>query len=493
MRWINFLHIYQPFNQSKQIMEKVTNECYRPLFKGLLEIPGVKINLNINAILTERLVKEGYEDVVENIRKLAEEGKLEFTETAKYHPLLPFLKEEDAVRQIEKNNRDNKKHFGEAYSPVCFFPPEMAYSPSVSKIVSKLGYKMILVDEISYKAGKEAPPHNKLLTIEGADGLIAIFRERRVSNSILSGGVRDTEEFKRVIKEDLKEDKYLCTAMDGETFGHHHPGLEKFLFKVLGSQEPEQIFFSELTDYYEVEGAASPIKSTWASSIEDIEEGIQFYSWKNPNNKVHQIQWKFLDYLLRLSNNKEVTPEIEEEIDKSLASDQFYWASGEPWWSLEMIEKGAWMALEALRSFPTLSEEEVEKGEQYYKEILSTAFQWQRSGKIDQLAKKYRETVRIPFKERTLEKGDPETYYAFLSVLKDKMKEAAEKENFEKAIMLRNGLWKIEKKNDIYDAMHVIDLLRIDIPGAELQELLQRYKEEYKRIQPGQPELRRSR
>jgi len=493
MHWINFLHIYQPFNQSKQIMEKVTNECYRPLFKGLLEIPGIKINLNINAILTERLVKEGYEDVVENIRKLAKDGKLEFTETAKYHPLLPFLKEEDAIRQIKKNNRDNKKYFGEAYSPACFFPPEMAYSPSVAKVVSKLGYKMILIDEISYKAGKEAPPHNKLLTIEGTDGLIAVFRERRVSNSILSGGVRDTEEFRQIIKEDLKEDKYLCTAMDGETFGHHHPGLEKFLFKVLGGQEPEQVFFSELTDYYEVEETASPIKSTWASSIEDIEEGIQFYSWKNPNNKVHQIQWKFLDYLLRLSNNKEVTPEIEEEIDKSLASDQFYWASGEPWWSLEMIEKGAWMALEALRSFPTLSEEELEKGEQYYKEILSTAFQWQRSGKIDQLAKKYKETVRIPFKERTLEKGDPETYYAFLNVLKDKMKEAAEKENFEKAIMLRNGIWKIEKKNDIYDAMHVIDLLRIDVPGAELQELLQRYKEEYKRIQPGQPELRRSR
>lgn len=477
MHWVNLLHVYQPFNQSKEVLEKITNECYRPLFKGLLKIPDIKLNLNINAVLTEMLVKEGYSDVVENIKKLAEQGKLEFTESAKYHPLLAFLSKSDAIRQIKKNHQSNKKYFGEYYNPTCFFPPEMAYSPSVADFVSELNYKMIAIDEISYKGGKKFPLEDKLLTIRETDNLIAVFRNRRISNSLIDGTVRNDKDFKRIIKEDLKKDKYVFTAMDGETFGHHHPGLENSLFNILRQKEPEQIFFSDLPEHFKVEGETDPIKSTWASSAKDIEKGVQFYTWKDPENKVHQIQWKFLDYVLRLSNNKGVSPEVEEKIDKSLASDQFYWASGDSWWSIGMIEKGAWAVLEALRSFPNLSEEETKKGEQYYKEILATAYQWQRSGKVKYLVKKN----RTPFKEKTLEKGNYGKYYAFLKILEDRMEKAAKENNYEKAIMLRNAIWKIKNKNDIYDALRIIELLRLDIPETKLQALIKKNKEKYKK------------
>ena len=55
MYWINFLHIYQPADQTKEILERVANESYRPLFKGLLQLKNIKINLNINGALTETL------------------------------------------------------------------------------------------------------------------------------------------------------------------------------------------------------------------------------------------------------------------------------------------------------------------------------------------------------------------------------------------------------------------------------------------------------
>lgn len=88
MYWINFLHIYQPSDQSKEILEKVANESYRPLFKGFLKIKKCKLNLNINGALTEILFKLGYRDILRNIKELAETNRLEFTESAKYHPLL---------------------------------------------------------------------------------------------------------------------------------------------------------------------------------------------------------------------------------------------------------------------------------------------------------------------------------------------------------------------------------------------------------------------
>ena len=489
MYWINFLHIYQPYEQSKEILEAVVNESYRPLFKELLNVPDIKINLNINGALTELLVKNGYQDVIENIKTLANQGKLEFTESAKYHPLLPFLKKQEIIHQIRSNHQTNRRYFGKVYNPVCFFPPEMAYSQKVGRVVSELGYKMILLDEISWP--DDSPISNKLFAIKNTRGLIAVFRERRVSNCIMSAIVRSKKEFAELIKQDLKENKYLCTAMDGETFGHHRPGLEKVLFKIVASKQPKQLFLSELLNYFKIDKAITPREATWASSKEDIEKGIQFYSWKNPKNRVHQLQWKFVNYLIKTAKEKKHSEFVQEKIDKAMASDQFFWASGEPWWSIEMIEKGAWLVLQALRSLPNITKRQIEIGEDYYKKILSTAFWWQRSGKIEEKARKYKEASRIPFKERTLEAGKPEVYYAFIEMMKKKMWEAAKKKNFERAILWRDAIWKLETKNDIYDAMHAVDLLRLEVPDPTLRKIMDKYKAKYEKIKSGQPELRK--
>ena len=491
MYWINFLHIYQPFDQSKKILKMVANQSYRPLFKGLLEIPGIKINININGGLTELLVKNGYQDIVDDIKSLAEENKLEFTESAKYHALLPFLDEEEIKKQILENHKINRKYFGEKYNPIAFFPPEMAYSPKVAKVVSKLGYKVLLLDEIAYYDKKIGEEQNSLFQIKNTD-LFVVFRDRRVSNSIMSALVHTKKEFISLLGDDLKKNIYLFTGMDGETFGHHRPGLEKSLFKILSLKSPKQIFISDIFKHFDKIKEVNPVKSTWATTIEEIEKGEQFYPWDNPKNKVHRLQWKFFRYLIELSRKKKsLSPIAKNKLYKSMASDQFFWASGEPWWSIEMIERGAWAMVDTLKSLPGVSKSQIEKGEQYYKDILSTAFWWQRSGKIEKKAQAFEEERRIPFKERTLEKGKPEVYYAFIDTMKKKMRESAKENNFERAILWRDAIWKLETKNDIYDTIRAVDLLRLEVSDKKLRDLMDKYKEKYKKMKPGQPELRR--
>ncbi len=493
MYWINLLHIYQPPTQSRAILEKVANESYRPLFRSLLKLPKIKINLNINAGLTKMLAKNGYLDIIKNIKELADSRRLEFTESAEYHPLLPFLAKDEAVRQIKKNHFINKKYFGKNYNPQSFFPPEMAYSKKVGKIISSLGYKTILLDEICYNGGKTDPPTNKIFKIKEAGNLSAVFRERRVSNGIMSAIVRTEKEFIEIIgKDELKKEKYLLTAMDGETFGHHRPGLENNLFKILRSNKVQQIFISEAIDKIPVaEKLISPVEATWAASAKDIKENIQFYSWKNPKNKIHRLQWKFFNYLVKESGNKPLPEKTREKIDMAMASDQFFWASGEPWWSIEMIEKGAWVMLSALKSIPKIGKAKIAVGENYYKDILATAFWWQRNGKIERQNKKYNQSVKIPFKERTLGENKPEVYYAFIDLMKKKMKEAAREKNYERAILWRDAIWKIETKNDIYDAIHAVDMLRLEISDKKIRDLMDKYKEKYRKIKPGQPEFRK--
>jgi len=113
------------------------------------------------------------------------------------------------------------------------------------------------------------------------------------------------------------------------------------------------------------------------------------------------------------------------------------------------------------------------------------------------LAKKYKEAVRIPFKERTIKVGGVKIYKIIISLIKGKMIESAKKKNYERAILWRDAIWKIETKNDIYDLMHVIDLLRMELPDEfkkldpELNRLFLKYKEKYRKIEPGQPESRK--
>lgn len=494
MYWVNFLHIYQPTDQSEEILKRVVNESYRRIFKGFLKIKNLKINLNINGALTELLVKKGYFDVIESIYQLAKSGRLEFTESAKYHPFLPFLNTKEIERQIKENNRTNRKYFGSFYQPRCFFPPELAFAPKIGKIVSNLGYKILLLDEIAYPVDPSSLKE-KIFKLKGKD-LILVFRERRVSNCLMSALIKDEKEFKEILGEDLKKEIYLLTGIDGETFGHHRPGLEKSLFKIVSSKEPKQIFLSEIPKYIKIDGEILPRSSTWASSLDDIEKGLQFYSWKSPKNKIHKLQWQFLNYLRSLIEKKKFSKKIIKNYDEAIASDQFFWASAEPWWSIEMIEKGAFKMLKVLESI-TKNKKEIERGEKFYYQIISTAFKWQRSGKIEEKSKKYREAVKIPFKERTLEVGGGEVYKTIISLIRRKIKEAVKRENYEKAILWRDAIWKLETKNDIYDLVHVVDLLRIELPeefkklDPKLNELFFKYKEKYKKIECGQPEIRR--
>lgn len=185
---------------------------------------------------------------------------------------------------------------------------------------------------------------------------------------------------------------------------------------------------------------------------------------------------------------------MRKKIDKALASDQFFWASGEPWWSVEMIEKGAWALFELVKSL-SKNKEELERGRNYYLRILARAFQWQRKGKIEEKTKKYQEAIKIPFKERTfgISKEGKKVFEEVVRLFKKKMSEAAKKKNYEKAILWRDAVWKLETKNDVYDLLHVVDLLRTEVPEKfkELDPKLNFLMEKYRKIKSGQPEMRK--
>lgn len=448
MYWANFLHIYQPPTQTKEILDKVTNESYRKIIEGLLQNPNAKLTLNINAVLTEMLMEYGHQDVVQNIRILLERGQIELTASAKFHPLLPKIPKEEVVRQIRLNDESNKKYYGDAYQPLGFFPPEMGYSPEVGEIVSELGYKWIILDELS------CPdlPLNPTQIYSNSKGLHFFYRERGPSFKILSAQLGTAETLIREFGDRLPKNEYLLTAMDGETFGHHRLGLEQLLLEIYKSPQLPTVKISELLGMFPAQIVSEARPSTWALMPKDIAKNIPFSRWDNPENPIHQKQWELTNMAIDLVKGEAETEH--QLLDIALHSDQYWWASAKPWWSLEMIERGAFELLSAIRGFKNTTEADKQRAWDLYIEIITLGFAWQRTGIVANLSKSEDEEI----KER-MDQGRSyithEEYQKMIETLNKQMLAAASDQEYSRAEQFKKRI--IELTADMENQPHEHD------------------------------------
>ena len=497
MKWANFLHLYQPVDQQADILEAIIAQSYRPILTNLLQAPSVKVTLNINGALLELFDKHGHRDLIDILRQLGESGRAEFTSSAKYHAFLPFMEADDIIRQVKINNESNTFFLGQAYRPRGFSPPEMAYQTNLAPIIESLGFDWLILDEIALTGEPGQVDYTKIYQVKNSK-IKVFFRERRLSNLIMSAVVRSPATLREAMKDDLTSSRYVVTAMDGETFGHHRPGLEKLLADVLTTTDFDLVTISELLDHYPDTAEADPVPSTWASSKEDIDRGVQFLSWRDPENEIHAWQWELFELVRGQVRAYDQScpdwPEIQHRMDVATASDHFWWASAKPWWSLEMIEDGAYRLLDAIRHIPEADPAAVKHAGELYEKIISTAFTWQRTGRIRRMMSEQGSILRIPFKDRTIGKGGAEAgvYDAFMTMMKRLEQEATEKREYEKAILWRDAMYKMENKLDIYDTINAIDLLRVEIPNEEVEKTIEEYKDKYRAIRGGQPEQRGS-
>lgn len=445
-------------------MERVVNESYRPLMRIFKDNPRARATFNISGSLVELLNQKGYQDVLEGLEELLEREQVELTGSAAYHAFLPLLSKEEVVRQIELNDAFLKKQFGDLYQPEGFFSPELAFDYQTAKIVRERGYEWLVAPELAY--GSQPAWPNKVFYLEEVPGMKIFFRHKRASVLILAGISRTAESLLKVDLEDLvDQDIYVLAVMDAETFGHHRPGMDDFLEEILKLESLESIKVSEIKERFRESEKVSVRESSWSNEEQDFwldkEKGVvsrnPFLLWKDPNNPIHQLQWAFTKWVISLVGEKAPgESQSRRALDKAMGSDQFWWASGKPWWSLEMIEMGAFRLKELVEKLPRVTEEQKVKAEKYYLKILEHAFDWQRSGKIRDAYRKAGDWKSTPLKERA-----PSDWYNLIILeFEDEMKKAAEKREFEKAIKWRDAVIKLKKGTDIYDVLHVVDDLQ---------------------------------
>lgn len=439
MYWANFLHIYQPPTQKEIWVRRITAESYRKIFSGLLKIPRARLSLNINGVLCELLEKYGGQDILDSIKTLVDRGNLELTGSAKYHVFSPFLPESEIERQVLLNEETLNKHFGKKWKKGGFFAPEMAYAKKAAKIAQRLGYKWIVMDELGFPAGKKLDP-KKIYKIDGLDDFYVFFRERNLSFTILSAQVGTVPTIIRYLGDRVNSNEYVITAMDGETFGHHRPGLEMLLFDLLKEKSLEPVMVSDLLDKFPAE-IIEPCDSTWAVTKEDMKKGTPYSRWKHDDNIIQQKQWELTELAIETVNRPgRMDRKTRELLDQALHSDQYWWASARPWWSLEMIERGAYELREVILKSPAAAEREKKKAEELYRDILYTGFEWQRTGLVDEISRREDEEIRERLEEKEQFFITKEEYRQMIKTLQEQMHLAAQAEEYHRAAMIKDRI-----------------------------------------------------
>ncbi|MDP2685187.1 MAG: hypothetical protein Q8P20_09210 [bacterium] len=391
MYWANFFHIYQPPNWSPRIIKKVANESYRPIIDILKRHPKVKITLNISASLTEQLHELGLKDIIQNFSKLAKKKQIEFTGTAIYHPILPLMPTMEIIRQIKLNTKTNQKYLGKVYNPQGFFSPEMAYGRKVATAIESLGYKWILADEICYNGKLDSAKLNAAYQIKGIK-LNIIFRNRYISDYFsFHSNPNNLQYFWEEVKQENRFKPALITGMDGENLGHHRKGWDIFWENLVTDKKVTTLTLSELLKKYKTKKIISPRRGSWSSQTREISNGAPYILWDDPQNKIHQYQWHLIRHLAELveKNKQHTNYKIARGLlDKRVASDQFWWASAKPWWSLSIIKKKTKELVEISDKIST--NEKLTKKLSH--QIIQEATSWQTENKFKNIADRYLQT-----------------------------------------------------------------------------------------------------
>jgi alpha-amylase/alpha-mannosidase (GH57 family) len=428
--WAPLLHFYQPPIQLHWVLDKVCNESYRPLIKLFQEIPSAKVTVNINGALTE-LLRDHDRDVIRGLARLADRGQLEFTGSGKYHPILPLIPQREMERQITRNFQTNKRLIGKCFAPKGFFSPEMCYSRDIVEPIIETGHQWLILSGVACPVDWPLDVVHEIP--QNGNRLAVVFRDDVASNKISFQGTDAPGFLAHLVQQrGERNDIYVVTAMDAETFGHHIKGWEEmFLEEVyralkprvprgrgirqlhLLAEEHRHIFslgeevevqdikvvtISELLDNFPRGQGIEPKASSWSTTGEDLDAGNPYPLWDDPHNQIHQLQWEHMRICISMVDKAMETADNETSkyyadiarglLDRALHSDQFWWASKRPMWDINLVVRGLMeqtqAMLNAYKAIKSSGAGDEEKAEYYYREIAARTF---RANIRDQLFK----------------------------------------------------------------------------------------------------------
>lgn len=348
MLWLNLVHLYQPANIEKEKVEEATEKSYERLLRVLEENPNFKLTANIAGSLLDRWATEfKRRDLLERLKGVIQSGQLEVVGTAAYHALLPLVSKIEAITQIKEQERLLEEHLG-VKQPKGFYLPELAYSPEIAKVIKKLGYEWIVVDEITALGRIGDAPTD--IFIDRNSGLKVIVRNRKISESYIPSVLLK-----------LADSRTYITVTDAEIYGLRHVDHAAELETLIKSENNRTSTFSEYISKAEIKSKLKLVASSWQTTGKELENNIPYALWSGKKNKIHAMLWELADMAqdLHYSNKKNENFWWSRwHLWRGLQSCSWWWSSnydfrevfGPLAWSPDEVERAVNELLRSIRS-----------------------------------------------------------------------------------------------------------------------------------------------
>ncbi len=253
---------------------------------------GYGITVNINACLVDQIRKLGSSEFFELIDRLARDGKVEFLNSARYHPLLPLVPAEVLARQIQTD-----------YKSPGFFPSELAIN---KETLDLLPYNYVLIDESALDEYSPMVKYNNKYLLVNKRSVCELLRGYQ-------------GQLKAEAVSDLLSDGLNVAVSDAELFGHHYTERLEVLASLLDRSDIKFLTASQAIAQF----------CTWAPEVTNIKpstwQNCQAFALWDKND----LQKEYLKLL-----------ELNPDVDVAFSSCYLYWLSNWPWWHPGLVERG---------------------------------------------------------------------------------------------------------------------------------------------------------
>ncbi|WP_028982070.1 glycoside hydrolase family 57 protein [Sporocytophaga myxococcoides] len=278
-------HNYSDERLNKEILNKVSDKCYLPANKLMLELikkfnKQFRISYSISGIALEQFEKYR-PDVLESFIDLARTGCVEFLGETYHHSLSYLYSKDEFVRQIELHEKKIKHYFNQ--EPVVFRNTELIYNNDLADFIQKMGYKAILCEGVDGLLQGRTP--NQVYTAPNNKKIKCLLKNFRLSDDIaFRFSNSDWPEYPLTAQKfaswlhNAQSADTINLFMDYETFGEHQwkeTGIFEFMAhlpeEILKNKDFSFKTVGEVADDYQIKDVYDAHATTsWADSERDL-------------------------------------------------------------------------------------------------------------------------------------------------------------------------------------------------------------------------------
>jgi alpha-amylase/alpha-mannosidase (GH57 family) len=221
--------------------EKVAAECYEP--NARMDNFSL-LSFNFGPTLAAWLFSHDgttYHRIIEADRRNVAHGGLGNALAQAYnHTILPLSHRRDKETQIAWGVADFCHRFG--HPPKGMWLPEMAVDYETLEVMAERGIEFTILSPSQAKQSIE-PSQPYWVRLPAGRRITVFFRHEDLSNRIAFDPslTEDASRFVECLDNNADAGLYLL-ATDGETFGHHQPGRERFVHNLLTQLAPRRGF-----------------------------------------------------------------------------------------------------------------------------------------------------------------------------------------------------------------------------------------------------------